>query len=232
MAITRVRDVIRDAIDESSLEHFETMCIDVDKLRKSLVKETNKEQAHNKAVAWASSVLGLARIESALLSSVLPLIEADIEVSDRKIAKLNQEKAEAEDLVYSLRKSPNHPVPLSPTVNKADAERKAEATLERNQILYKVGDQLHELTTERRPILQSIGQIKVMIRALRKFSNSHFPTPMKPNRSPMAPSVVDPDGDPLVAYADRWVASMDGRNSPSKLERQAEALTKARNAYA
>jgi len=231
MAIPKARDVIRDNIDDESLVHFEKQCVAVDRLFDILEKEQDPEKAYTLAISWASSVLALARTESALLSSIFPELEADLEESSEKISALSQRKREAEDMVYQLRGPTMSVAPLSLEVDLARAKEVKAAKKRRNEIFAEVLDGLDKLRPEREPLLQSIGQIKLMLRALHTFTVNRFPMPSRKLRNPMSPASLDPRADPLAAFAERYVEGMGSRGSAeAKALREAQARTRKADA--
>jgi len=227
MAIPKARSVIRENIDDESLVHFEKQCVIVDKLFDILEKETDPDKAYTMAIAWASSVLSLARTESALLSSIFPELEADLEESSKKISALSQRKRDAEEMVYALRGPTMSVAPLSMEVDLARAKEVKAAKRRRGEIFAEVRAELEPLLDEREPVQSSIGQIKLMLRALHAFTENRFPTPSRKLRNSMSPASLDPRADPLAAFAERYVDGMGGRDSAeAKALREAQARTR------
>ena len=238
MAIDHVRTIIRENVAEESLEHFEKQCTVVDELSDTLKKEEDPDKAYTVAVAWATSILSLARMESALLSAVLPEFVLDLKKISEQGAALNKRKREAENLVYNLRGgSPSTVQPLSMERDLVMAEKREKATKRRNEIFAEVREGWEELGPEQNSLSMSIGQIKLMLRALRAFTENRFPQPTRKARNPMARLSFDSGADPIAAFAERYVDGMDGRGSAEakaaleqdqKIERQAAVLKQLR----
>lgn len=221
MAIRGVRQTIRDVIDETSLSAFEDAVETADRLFIIMEKATKPDEAFSLAVGWATAILTLARLESSLLSSVLPLYEADLEPTSEKIAALNQRKADAEAMVYELRGPTIRVAPLSTEVDERRAREIRDAKANRNRVFTKVRDEMALLRVEREPIELTVGRIKLRLRALRHFVETRFPVPLLPSRNPMKPARADPRADPIAAFAQKYVDGMDGRGDAEEQARRA-----------
>lgn len=211
MAIRGVRQTIREAIDETSLEAFEDACEAADKLYRIMEKQTDPKKAHSMAVGWCTSIITLARLEASLLSSVLPLYEEELEPSTEKIDALNQRKADAEAGVYEMRGAQGAVMPLSMRRDPARAKQIHEAKMARADVYTEVRVEMAKLREEREPIRLTIGKINRTLRALRLYIETAFPLPLLPSRNPMSPARADPRADPITAFASRYVDDMDNR---------------------
>lgn len=127
MAISHVRELIRDTIESDSLTTFEEQVAVADKLLAIMERTTDAEQAFAIASSWANSILTLASIEVRLLSGVLPLYESDLEDIRKRMVPLLQRREDAREAVYELR-GPTHDVrPLSMKVDPARRKEIADA---------------------------------------------------------------------------------------------------------
>jgi hypothetical protein len=195
------------------LEHWENQCVLVDKTFTELEQEKDEDAAYSLAISFAASALALARTESALLSSILPELQSDLDGTNEKMAVLDQRKRDAEDAIYDLRGSSGSVQPLSVEVDERRARLIKKTRKRRDKVFIEVREGLDKLRPEREPIMASIGKIKMMLRALAHFAANQFPVPQTKGRNPMSPTSPDPRADPLAAFASRWVDGMDGRGS-------------------
>lgn len=230
MAVDHVRNIIREHIDEVSLDEFEAQCKTVDSLLGVLERETDPEAAYTLAIGWASSVLSLARIESALLSSVLPEFESELEEIDGKIAILDGRRRDAENMVYELRGSSGDVMPLSMKTDPRRTKEIADAKEARNQVFAEVRKAFVPLNAERIPLMEAIGGISRTLRALSHFVEHRFPIPSRKRRNPMAPTSPDPRADPLAAFATHYVEGMADRKAKQRAAKAAAERTRLADA--
>ena len=216
MAIKGARDVIRDTVDEASLGAFEAQCETVDELLGVLERENDPDSAFTLAIAWASAVLSLARIECALLSSVLPEYQDDMEQVNAKVKELVQQRTEAENVMFELRGSSGDVQPLSMKRDPARIAAKADAKQHRDKVYAETLRELVPLQREQAPISHTIGAIDRTIRALLHFTDTAFPVPTRKSRSPMGRANEDRSADPLAAFAEKYVANMGRRDKEKR----------------
>lgn len=230
MAIDRARNQIRSYVPPDMLEQFEDLCETTDDLWDRLDAEQDPSKAWGLAVDWATSILALARSESALLSGILPHLRASLESGEGRIAEIRVEQENARKTVYELRGPDGMSVqPLQVGRSERRAKESEEAKAERNAELIRLGEELRKIAAERAPVRLAIGQVGLSLRALRLFQDTRFPVPLKKRPFKLMSGVANPDltQDPLKAFADRWVAGMNGRGSP---EAQAMRAAKAKDA--
>lgn len=198
----RIREQVRAFVHSDLLDEFESLTVEVDDLRKRLNAETAKDKAWSLALKWATIILSLTRLESALLSGVLPILEESLAETEEEVIKIRQQREEAEQMVYEFRREVGH---LRPFNSEADKKRHAEAEKakeERNKILFNTGQRLQEISLSNAPVRAAIGQIKLSIRSLRHFQENRFPQPVKKlaYRNMAGPAPIDPSKDRFRSF--------------------------------
>ena len=211
MAISHVRELIRDTIEADSLSTFREQVAVVDKLFTIMEQTSDPEKVFAMASALANSILTLAGTEVQLLSGVLPLYEADLEEIRERVVPLLQRREDAREAVYELR-GPTHDVrPLSMKVDPARRKEIADAKASSKQISMQVLKEMRPMQDDLELVQHDIGAIKRTLRALQHFVEHRFPVPVR-SRSPMTRSI--PDGtDPVTSFAMKYVENMGSRDS-------------------
>jgi len=214
VAISHVRELIRDTIEADSLSTFRKQVAVVDKLFTIMEQTSDPEKVFAMASAWANSILTLAGTEVRLLSGVLPLYEADLEEIRERVVPLLQRREDAREAVYELR-GPTHDVrPLSMKVDPARQKEIADAKASSKQISMQVLKEMRPMQDDLELVQHDVGAIKRSLRALQHFVEFRFPVPVR-SRSPMTRSI--PDGtDPVTFFATKYVEDIDKRDAVDK----------------
>ena len=224
MAIPNVRDAIMDVIGEESLGKFHKACATTDKLFTVMERTNDPEQAYGMCVAWANSVLDLARIEARLLSAVLPLYQVELEELVDQITPLIQRREDARAVVYDLR-GPDHDVrPLSMKRDPARMREIKDAKASSKRVSMEVLAELQPIQADAKEIQSNIGVIGRSLRVLAHFAEHKFPIPQRTPR--LRGQSTQPSGvDPISAFAEKYVEDMGKR---SQIDARAAALQRAR----
>ena len=224
MAVPNIRDTIMDVIEEGSLSNFHKACATTDKLFEVMERTTDPEQAYGMCVAWANSILDLARIEVRLLSAVLPLYQVELDELVDQITPLIQRREDARAVVYDLR-GPDHDVrPLSMKTDPARAREVKDAKASSKRVSMEVLAELRPIQADAEEIQSNIGVIGRSLRVLAHFAEHKFPIPQRTPR--LRGQSTRPSGvDPISAFATKYVADMSNRG---KVDAEAAALKRAR----
>lgn len=214
MAIEKVRSQIRQYVRSEFLDEFEALCEDADGLWDELDGETDSSKAWDLALSWSTNILSLAKMERALLSEILPTMQAEIDAFIPETVALNQRLERANDLTYALRSgSVRQPQNIDQTA-KLQVHREAKAT--KLRLVAELGKEGQVLAESKRPLKAAVGGIKSSIRILTAYIDARFSV-MKP-MSRFAPGVDlrqisgQSESDPHKRFADGWVAAMDPEN--------------------
>ena len=224
MAINHVRELIVDLIEEESLEAFHEDCATTDKLFRIMEGTNDPEKAYTTAVAWANSVLTLARTEVRLLAAVLPVCQSELDGLVDKITPLIQRREDAREAVHEFR-GPDHDIrPLSMKTDPNRAKGIKKARQYAKDVSVEVLAELRPIQGNADEIQKEIGAIKRSLRVLDHFVRYKFPIPQrKPSLRGQSSS---PSGeDPIAAFARKYVANMDKSDA---VDKRRVALEKAR----
>lgn len=212
--IDRVRQRIRQHIHAEFLGEFEALCEVTGDLWDKLNAETGPVKARALALAWSMSALSLAKTEYELLAEILPDMEQELDAFSSEIQDLNKRTEEAQGLMDDLH---GGDVPQPQTIDrdariKEHRERKATKLI----MLRQISNEAQAITANQAPLLAAIGGVKLSVRTLKVYIDTHFSVAKPMSRFAPGMDLRETSGksesDPHKRFADQWVAAMDPEN--------------------
>ncbi len=223
----RIREQVRSFVHPDLLDEFEGLAIEVDDIWERLNAETDKTKAWKLAVRWATAILTLTRMESALLSSVLPIIEESFVETSDEMAQIRHQQDEADRMVYELRRG-QVPRPLDPEGDARYYAEVEETKATRNEIQLRLGKRLRELARINESARVARSQVGLSLRVLRQFISNRFPQPISPSpyrrMSSVRAEAPGPPHSPGIPAPHSRSTDWQSRCIPGRIQRDVRRL--------